>query len=80
MKKQTLSVIDPHVCGGAKLLIRNNTAAPERLQPLQMAGWSCRSANLILRADMSIYLRRRNADLYMDELKCAGLSFNSTDI
>lgn len=80
MKKQTLPRLRPHVCGGAKLLIKNNTAAPERLQPPQMLGWPCRFANLILRADMSIYLRRRNAALYMDELKCVGLSFNSTDI
>lgn len=60
----------PHACGGAKLLIRNNTASPERLQPPQMVDWPCRFANLILRADMSIYLRRRNTELYMDELKC----------
>lgn len=57
-------------CGGAKLLIRNNTAASERLHPPQMVDWPCRFANLILRADMSIYLRRRNTEMYMDELKC----------
>lgn len=68
--KSKVWCLRPHACGGAKLLIRNNTASSERLQPPQMVDWPCRFANLILRAEMSIYLRRRNTELYMDELKC----------
>lgn len=68
-EKANFERLRPRACGGAKLLIRNNTAASERLHPPQMVDWPCRFANLILRADMSIYLRR-NTEMYMDELKC----------
>lgn len=69
-EKANFECLRPHVCTEAKLLIRNNAAASERLQPPQMVDWPCRFANLILRADMSIYLRRRNTELYMYELNC----------